>query len=327
MEPKISIIVPVYNTEKYIKRTIISILNQTYKNIEIIIVDDGSTDNSWNEINRIATLDDRIITIHQSNKGVTSARLNGVKNSNGEWIGFVDSDDEIEPQMYETLLKNAFKYKADISHCGYKLILPTKTNYFYNTKQVVEQTNESGITDLLEGTLVEPGLCNKLYKRDLFEEILTYNLMDYQIKINEDLLMNFYLFKESKHSVFVDECFYKYIVRNNSASREKINENKIYDPIKVKQIILESVSGSLKKVALKAYLTTCINVFNTLTTTSNIDSKHKRAVRKIIVDNRSKFNLLNKKTKLLAKLITYLPFAYNSIYNFYSKFLQVKKYD
>lgn len=326
MNPKISIVVPVYNTEKYLERTIVSILNQTYKNIEIIIVDDGSTDNSLNEIRRLSAFDNRIIMIHQKNNGVTSARLNGVKNSTGEWIGFVDSDDEIEPLMYETLIKNAFEYGADISHCGYKLILPTKTNYFYNTRQLVQQTNESGIIDLLEGTLIEPGLCNKLFKKNLFEKLLHNNIIDAEIKINEDLLMNFYLFKESAHSVFFDECLYNYIVRNNSASREKINTNKIYDPIKVKQIILNSVSGKMKNVALKAYITTCINVYNTLITTNKVDNIHKRNVRKFIVDNKLKFNLLNKRTKLLALLITYLPFAYNAIYNFYSKFLQVKKY-
>lgn len=327
MDPKISIIVPVYNTEKYIERTIISIINQTYKNIEIIIVDDGSTDDSWDKINRIATSDDRIITIHQSNNGVTSARLNGVKNSTGEWIGFVDSDDEIESVMYETLIKKALESNADISHCGYKLILPSKTNYFYNTKQIIEQTNKTGLTDLLQGTLIEPGLCNKLYKRRLFDKLINDKLMDLSIKINEDLLMNFYLFKQSKHSIFIDECFYKYIIRSNSASREKINENKIYDPIKVKQIILDSISTDLKDVALKVYLGTCVNVYNTLTVTPKVERRHKQNVRKYIIEHRVSFSLLNKKTKLLAFIITYFPFIYKPIYIFYSKFLQVKKYD
>lgn len=327
MNPKISIIVPVYNTEKYIKRTIISILNQTYKNIEIIIVDDGSTDGSWDEINRISSLDDRIIIIHQNNKGVTSARLNGVKNSTGEWIGFIDSDDEAESVMYETLIKNALEYNADISHCGYKLILPSKTNYFYNTKQIIEQTNKTGLTDLLQGKFIEPGLCNKLYKRTLFDKLVNDNLMDLNIKINEDLLMNFYLFKESKHSVFIDECFYKYNYRSNSASRDKINENRIYDPIKVKQIILDSVSSDLKNVALKVYLSTCVNVYNTLTVTPKVEKRHKQNVRKHLIEHRASFSLLNKKTKLLALLITYFPFIYKPIYIFYSKFLQVKKYD
>ena len=104
MKDKISIIIPVYNLEKYIKRAVESVLKQTYSNIEVIIVDDGSSDKSWTIIQEIADGDNRVVPIHQENGGVTSARLNGVRHSMGEWIGFVDGDDEVEPDMYEILL-------------------------------------------------------------------------------------------------------------------------------------------------------------------------------------------------------------------------------
>lgn len=119
----ISVIVPVYNLENYIERCLKSIQNQTYSNIEIIVVDDGSIDDSWNVINRIAKEDNRIIPVHKENGGVSSARMLGLDNANGEWIGFVDGDDEIEEDMYEVLINNAFECNADISHCGYKMIL------------------------------------------------------------------------------------------------------------------------------------------------------------------------------------------------------------
>ena len=113
MNEKISIIIPVYNLEKYIKRTAESVLKQTYTNIEVIIVDDGSSDESWKIIQKIADKDNRVIPIHQENGGVTSARLKGVRRSTGEWIGFVDGDDEIESDMYEILLNITLRISND----------------------------------------------------------------------------------------------------------------------------------------------------------------------------------------------------------------------
>ena len=173
MNEKISIIIPVYNLEKYIKRTAESVLKQTYTNIEVIIVDDGSSDESWKIIQKIADKDNRVIPIHQENGGVTSARLKGIRRSTGEWIGFVDGDDEIESDMYEILLNNAKRYNADISHCGYQMIFEDgRVNYFHNTGCLVQQDRTTGLKDLLDGSLVEPGLWNKLFHKNLFHSLL-----------------------------------------------------------------------------------------------------------------------------------------------------------
>ena len=229
----ISVIVPVYNLENYIERCLKSIQNQTYSNIEIIVVDDGSIDNSWNVINRIAKEDNRIIPVHKENGGVSSARILGLSHANGEWIGFVDGDDEIEEDMYEVLINNALEYNAFISHCGYKMIFNDgRITSFYDTKIRKVQDNTTGIVDLLEGDLIEPGLCNKIFKKSLFEDVK----LDTNIKINEDLLLNYYLFKNSRSSIFEDLTKYHYIIRDNSASRSKLNDYKIYDPIRVKKL-------------------------------------------------------------------------------------------
>ena len=119
---KISVIIPVYNLEAYVERAVRSVLQQTHTNIEVVVVDDGSTDESWNVIQRISNSDNRVVPIRKENEGVTSARFNGIRHAKGQWIGFVDGDDEIETDMYELLLKNAKQYKADISHCGYQMI-------------------------------------------------------------------------------------------------------------------------------------------------------------------------------------------------------------
>ena len=240
-EDKIAVIVPIYNIEKYIAKTIESIRNQTYKNLEIILVDDGSFDNSGRILDEISTEDNRIKVIHKENGGVTSARIAGIKIATGEWIGFVDGDDFIEQDMYKHLQTNAIKYNAQISHCGYQMVFPSRVDYYYNTDRLVQQDNLTGIYDLLDGSFIEPGLWNKLFHKNLFHSLLHDGAMDLSIKNNEDLLMNYFLFKASSNSIYEDFCPYHYIVRQGSAATTKVNKHKLYDPIKVQRIILNDV--------------------------------------------------------------------------------------
>ena len=117
---RISVIVPVYKVEPYLRKCLDSIVNQTYRNLEIILVDDGSPDNCGRICDEYAERDKRIRVIHQKNGGVSSARNEGLKIASGDWIGWVDSDDWIEPDMFEYLLENAKKSKADIAVCSRK---------------------------------------------------------------------------------------------------------------------------------------------------------------------------------------------------------------
>ncbi|MBN4047024.1 glycosyltransferase [bacterium AH-315-P13] len=104
MEPKISVIVPVYNVEKYLRRCVDSIINQTYKNLEIILINDGSKDSSGEICDYNSNMDTRVLVIHQENKGLSEAWNSGLKIVSGNYIGFVDSDDWIKPDMYKTML-------------------------------------------------------------------------------------------------------------------------------------------------------------------------------------------------------------------------------
>lgn len=248
----ISIIVPAYNVGSLIGKTLDSILSQTYESIEVIVVNDGSTDDTKSVIDAYVAKDARINAIHKENGGVTSARLRGVAEANGEWIGFIDGDDYIEPDMYERLLRNALRYGTDISHCGYQMVFHNRTDFYYNTCRLVQQDYEHGLSDLVEGKFVEPGLGNKLFRRELFA-ILT-DSMDLSIKINEDLLMNYWLFKAAKSSVYEDFCPYHYIVRKGSAANSGINEHKLWDPLKVAKIILDDAFGCVVSVAYRKYI-------------------------------------------------------------------------
>lgn len=323
---KISIIVPVYNLQDYLERCIDSILSQTHQNLELLVVDDGSIDNSRNIINKISESDERIVPIFKENGGVTSARLTGIEQATGEWIGFVDGDDEIEFDMYELLLNNAIEYGADISHCGYQMVFSDgRINYFHNSGCLVQQDRTTALKELLDGSLVEPGLWNKLFHKSLFHNLLHQQLMPSKIKINEDLLMNFYLFRETKQSVFEDVCKYRYLIRERSASRQKLNAHKIYDPIRVKEIILSQAEPEILEDAQRAYLRTCVYIYCSLK--GREYAKDRKRIRRMILDHRDWIVLQPKKTMLLANLITDVPWLFAIAYPLYEKFLQSNKYD
>jgi hypothetical protein len=248
MDNKISIIVPAYNIEPYLARTLDSVLAQTYQNIEVIVVNDGSKDGTAAVIDRYAARDHRVKAIHKENGGVTSARLRGLAEATGDWIGFVDGDDLVEPDMYERLLENARKYDADISHCGYRMVFPSRVDYYYNTGKLVQQDHAAGLRDLIEGRFVEPGLVMKLYRRELFTGLEMH--MDRSIRINEDLLMNYWLFRASRKSVYEDFCPYHYVLRPGSAATSKLNEHKLRDPMKVTKAIFADADEMLRPTAL-----------------------------------------------------------------------------
>lgn len=248
---KISIIIPAYNIEQYIAATLDSVLAQNYANFEVIVVDDGSKDGTGSIIDAYAVKDSRIRAIHQANGGVTSARLHGVAEASGEWIGFVDGDDYIEPQMYDRLLSNALCCNADISHCGYQMVFPNgRVDYYYNTGRLVKQTKLSGLLDLISGSFVEPGLCNKLFHKSLFYSLLHSSRLPEDIKNNEDLLMNYWLFKAADTAVYEDFCPYHYMLRKGSAATSGLNAHKLQDPLKVIHLILDDAEKELYPVLI-----------------------------------------------------------------------------
>ncbi len=239
MNELISIVIPAYNIGDYLAGCLDSILAQTYEHIEVVVVNDGSKDHTAEVLDAYAQKDARVKAIHKENGGVTSARLRGIAEASGEWIGFVDGDDFVEPTMYERLLANAHTYDADISHCGYQMVFPSgRIDYYHNTGIYEKHDKAAGLQALLSGKQVEPGLWNKLFRNTLFHGILYDNVMDTTIKINEDLLMNYYLFREAEQSVYEDVCLYSYMLRKGSTMISQLNEHKLKDPLRVLDILV-----------------------------------------------------------------------------------------
>ena len=323
----ISIIVPVFNLENELPQCLDSILAQSYQSIEVIVVDDGSSDGSAEIMRQYAEKDSRIKPVFQENGGVTSARLHGVREASGQWIGFVDGDDEIESDMYERLLKNAETYHADISHCGYQMCFDDgRVHYFHNTGLLAQQDKITALKELLSGSRIEPGLCNKLFHKTLFRSLLHGEAVPLDIKINEDLLMNYRLFSTAEQTVFEDWCPYHYVVRNESASRAKLNPHKIYDPIRVKEIIRQDAPAELRNAARQAYINTGINVCHSLMIEGAECRADLRRVRDMMARETADFSLLGRKRKLMANMIVHVPGLYRLIYVLYSKYFQKNVY-
>ena len=261
MKDKISVIIPVYNIKDYIERAVKSVLAQTYTNIELVLVDDGSTDGSSELLDQLCRTDNRIIVLHKENGGVTSARLYGTSKATGNWIGFVDGDDVIEPDMYERLLSNALKYNADISHCGYQMCFPDRTDFYYNTGKILIQDHETAQVDIVEGKFVEPSLCNKLFRNSLLDKLLQSRKMDRDLRYMEDLLMNYYLFSYATISVYEDFCPYYYMIHKGSAMTTDVNIEKLEDPLAVfKEIYADSSILKIREMAEKRIISYLIKL-------------------------------------------------------------------
>lgn len=263
---KISIIVPVYKVENYLHRCLDSIVNQTFKDWECILVDDGSPDNCPRICNEYAERDHRFRVIHQENAGVSAARNNGLNEAKGEWIGFVDADDWLEPNMYEFLYQNAIEKNADVACCGAKFYKNGKT------EDVPFKDKGDVFYKFQHYQVYMHVIWNKLIKRELIGNIR----FDTQIKIAEDLLFVFNIFTESGVRIsFSTVPLYYYFMENENSSQHLVVGNKWIDSMdqfraKISEIYkTKKISGrsARKYYNYLGYITTLryinnINYFN-----------------------------------------------------------------
>ena len=215
-DPLISVIIPIYKVEKYLNRCINSILEQDYKNLQIILINDGSPDKCPIICDAYAKKDNRINVIHKSNGGLSDARNAGIKSAKGEYIVFVDSDDYVDKSYISQLYYLLQKYKADISICGYTEVLENSSRIHSYSKNYNEKIiNKSDA--MKEAILSNKGFFivawNKLYKRSIF---LNNMILFPKGKINEDNFINYKLYFYAKKIVYTDQPLYHYVKRSDS---------------------------------------------------------------------------------------------------------------
>ena len=316
MDNLISVIVPAYNVAPWLPRCLDSILFQTYKKLEIIVIDDGSTDNTSQIVDEYARKDARIEAIHQKNVGLVEVRNRGIELAKGEYITFVDADDEIDLNMYKRLLENALKYDADISHCGVCFCFSDgHEEMHYGTGKIKIQDHFEGVKDLLEGEFVEPGLWNKLYKSSLLKD----SCLDVSILNNEDLLRNFVLFNRAKKSVYEDFCGYKYYQREGSMSKDKTKLLRTEQHInRARRLIVDHSSEAIFPFAMRTWLGSIINSINTLAYSTEPEAKqYCKECREVLRKERKHLNYLIKRQQLAAKLILLSPALHKVVYRIY----------
>lgn len=231
----ISVIVPIYNMEKYLCRCVESIRNQEYTNLEIILVDDGSTDKSAVMCDEYEKIDKRVKVIHKVNGGLSSARNAGLEIAQGNYIGFVDSDDYIAPSMYSNLFNYVHGKTGTISNVMYKRVCESGEEYL---SSVIHTKNEKiKSLEYLQELLLHVGdvsVCTKLFDRKIIGE-LRFD----ESKLNEDLLFMISLLPRFKEIQFVDEVGYYYFERENSISSSygKSVEDMVRNSLVVKEYV------------------------------------------------------------------------------------------
>ena len=227
----LSIIVPVYNVERYLRRCIDSILKQTFRDFEVILINDGSTDNSRTICNEYKRLDTRINIINQKNGGLSSARNEGLKKANGEYIAFVDSDDYISNNMFMKMMKLANEYNCDIVSCGYRRFEGKFCTNEESSEQIFKFSNREALNNYLlnyddKDRKMDTVVWNKIYRRTLFN-----NIEFPEGKIYEDGYVTYKLLYKANNIIHIDDELYYYFQKSDSISNSKFSERdvKSYD--------------------------------------------------------------------------------------------------
>lgn len=283
-QPKISIIVPIYNVEKYIEQCINSILNQSFRDFELILINDGSTDRSGEICDIYAKHDNRIKVFHQVNKGPSATRNLGMSLSKGEYIGFVDADDIVSKDMYKEMYNFAVSNKYEIVACGYKEINYEKEIEYQFINPLTEYSELVGdnIKVILEDLLCKnqilgyASLWNKIYKRDII--IKNNILMKENIKIAEDLCFNIQVLNKVNKIGAINKVLYQYRrINTNSIINNK--KNNLYLKFEAREEMLNVFKES--KINKNVYLK-CLKYENSNTITDYIG-----LIKEIIFSNKN----------------------------------------
>ena len=254
---KISIIIPIYNVEKYLEKCLNTIINQTYKNLEIILIDDGSTDNSSTICDEYCEKDKRIKVIHKNNEGVSSARNKGIELSKGKYIVFIDPDDYVTDEhvevLYDCIISNnvdlVISNLIDINEDGIILNNEEKESFLMNKDQCLKELlSEDNFYHLC---------CGNMYRKDLLEKI-RFNC---EYRIAEDLDFLYRYIKHIKSAYFLSKNTYYYLKREGSATNSTYSE-KWNDELKICNFIINETAGlenDLHKYAKRKYIRLNIN--------------------------------------------------------------------
>lgn len=280
-QPLISVIIPVYNVEKYLPACLDSVLTQTYRNLEVILVDDGSPDGSGAICDEYAAKDARVRVIHQQNSGASAARNAGLDMASGSFIGFVDADDWIEPHMYQTLYERLLASGADVAQCGYQYHKAGEEGNVYRTGEDRIYTRGQCVEKLLTDHSPWWTLWSKLYRAPLFQGLR----FSTELRVSEDAFLIFHLFLKIKHLTFVKEPLYHYIWYPSSLSKFGL---KSLDAVQAGQWIAEHIQQSIPRLAGYGYRALAIDAVSLYDTATLLFARQKTPLYKEIMNSLNK---------------------------------------
>lgn len=339
MAASVSIIVPIYNAEKGLAKCINSILRQSYSEIEVILINDGSTDRSEEICNEFRVKDDRIKVIHQQNTGPSIARNNGILKASGKYLQFIDADDFIKSNMTERMVA-AMDNNSELVICGYTNVSGYHVNEEHNTLPTrAGRFDKKGFLKhfgQLYQAIIIPSIWNKLYKKEL---ILDHHIRFIDnVNMGEDLLFNLAYLRHCQHVYMIQEPLYYYVTHNSLSLSQAFNPNFIQNQenlyLETKQFLVDQASNSDENLArLNSIYAVSINngLNNLFHQSSTLSSRDKKECINKILDNQFMENILpfftgNRQLRLMKFLIKYR--SVNSIYSFFKikQFLFQKMY-
>lgn len=307
--PLISIIIPVYKTEKYLDRCVESVVNQTYKNLEIILVDDGSPDNCPTMCDAWAEKDGRIKVIHKDNDGLSNARNSGIEICTGDYVMFTDSDDYIEPDMVEFLLNLAIENDADVSRCGYYQNRDGQETTEFSDFSVKIYDKDKAIIDLAVSGFGGTAW-NKLYKRDIIKS----HIYDKADGCSEDIMHNFRVYKDVERIAICDVPKYHYVIRENSITKNVFSYG-AFDIIRAKQTILDYAQDNKKMLpyAVRGYVMSAFIVLSGCIQNNAFHEDMQKLIDFIVSHKKEilKSDLYSKKDKIKTIILFISPKLYS----------------
>ena len=261
-DPLISVIVPVYKAEAYLEKCVNSIRNQTYRNLEIILVDDGSPDRCGEICDELAKCDSRIRVFHKENGGQSSARNLALDNMNGEYVAFVDSDDYIQPNMYESLYNHAVNFGAKIVCCGIRMEYSDGKIGYYNRTyagetEILRFTTMQALEESLKNVKITFSPCDKLYHKSIFDNIrMTVG------RIFEDMEMIPHCLELSEVIVYDPYPYYCYNLTDESTIRGEFNVRRFAeaDVALEKAMDYKTRYPNLYPKAMSRYIASCLGI-------------------------------------------------------------------
>lgn len=319
----ISVIIPVYNTKKYLQSCLNSILAQTYTDLEVLFIDDGSTDGSGELLDAFAEQDSRVRVIHQKNGGVCAARNRGIEEARGDYLSFIDSDDTLEPDLYETLMSLIREHGVDIAHCSYNRVTGDVVKPIGNSGALHLRDGDQALECLLTGKLFVGSCWTKLYARRLFDDVR----FPAGIRTSEDMLVNFRLFRQVEKSAFLDVCKYNYLTSDTSSCIRTPQRKRAEDLLTVNRRMLEeNTSPALVPILQNRVLCSLFSCFKASAYEAKPDRAFQRELMAQIEDMHSRGYRFSRRTTLEYQLLRRLPGVYKFAYGIYDR-IRVPNYD